>query len=1245
MQALTGLPGQQPMLFPPLGRLTGIPPFFPNPDYEPGLAGLTVDDQQHWLSRVRGGPEESTTGFYLTGKTGRRRAAEQLAAWITDPGSNGLAVVTGRPGTGKSALLALPVLLTHRSRRADLLRVADPGSLIRLTADLLDASTSVIAVHARGLNADQAATAIARALGRGSRTAAALLEDLDSAPARGHVIVVDAVDEAVSPATLLVSLLVPLACQPGVRVVVGARPHVVSGIGTADLIIDLDAVAYSDPQALHDYVHRLLIAAEEPGLRTAFTTDVAAPRNRSELADVVAGAIARRATASGTGSESFFIARLLAMAMRSRQEPPDLARDDWQTELPASVSEAFDEDFARLGSMAPRARILLSALAWAKGPGLPWENIWVLAARSLAKAEGMNQPEITDEDVRWVLGKAGAYIVEDIGPGGRSVYRPFHDMLAFHLRGERSLDHDRGDPAVAGVARKRRERTEQGITRALLGTVPADGQRPNWIAAHPYLRTYLAQHAAAAGPATLRALTADADFLAAADPATLSPLLLFTTPRLRGTARIYRYARPQLGDDPEANAAYLQEASRALAGTLGEDTGIRPTYRTHLASVHRDDSLYTLTTKTAEASYSAVQSVAFGTTSEGRLLLAAGLLNGSVCVWDAFTGTPEGENFTVPADDFGASTPVAFGAAPDGRLLLAAGGEDGIVKMWDMATGSLTRQFRISHESGARSIAFGTAQGGRLLLAAGGGNSVRVWDAVTGERLGKLIAVRNSGLEAVAFGSSPDGRLLLAVSSQHESVRLCNPLTGRPVGRESGKIAPASGAIAFGADTDRRLLLAADEHSGWLTIWDVATGREEDGKPFFLDGELYALAFGIRQDGRLLLAGSVGEQGTIQVWDIKTRRQIRELAGHTSWVNSVTFAAGPDGRPLLASGGTDGTVRVWDVIHGTSARKPRTAVNQGSAAPALAFGTSPDGRLLLATGGSDETVRIWDIGTGTPIRDITPGANPVNALAFCTGPDGRLLLATTLRTTSNNTDAVRIWDPITDELVSELYVDQEDELGVVDIGASGGRLLAAYGRFQRTVQVWDPFARKPIGKPLTNFSVRPDYLAFGVSPSGRLVLATSSWEALQVWDVKAGKRVAGPFPGGASSLAVGTSLDGRLLLAADSGLGHTPIIIRDMVTGTFFGEPLEGHTDRVTAMAFGSGQDGQLLLASGSDDRTVRVWDLSAGTCKATLQRRTEAYSIAFAGPLLAIGDLEGMSVIELTGKPGHTRIPTDANS
>jgi hypothetical protein len=261
---------QQALLFTPAGGFGGIAPFFANPAHRPGAAGLTITEQ-HWLSRVRGGPAESTTGFYLTGWTGRVRAGQQLGAWMTSPGPSGLAIVTGSPGTGKSALLALPVLLTQPALRADLLRNAEPGSLVQRIADMLPADTPIVAVHARGLNTDQAAGAIAQALGRAASSASALLQDLDAAPEQAdRVVAVDAVDEAASPDTLLTSLLLPLARRPGLRVAVAARRHVLSGVAEADLTIDLDSSEYRDPQALIDYVRRLLVASEEPGITTPY---------------------------------------------------------------------------------------------------------------------------------------------------------------------------------------------------------------------------------------------------------------------------------------------------------------------------------------------------------------------------------------------------------------------------------------------------------------------------------------------------------------------------------------------------------------------------------------------------------------------------------------------------------------------------------------------------------------------------------------------------------------------------------------------------------------------------------------------------------------------------------------------------------------------------------------------------------------------------------------------------------------
>ena len=93
----------------------------------------------------------------------------------------GLAVVTGSPGCGKSAMLALPVLLTDAQRRDALVAGANPGSLLARAADLFG-GLPVLGVHARGMNPYQAADAIAQHLGRSADSPEELLDDLDDRP-------------------------------------------------------------------------------------------------------------------------------------------------------------------------------------------------------------------------------------------------------------------------------------------------------------------------------------------------------------------------------------------------------------------------------------------------------------------------------------------------------------------------------------------------------------------------------------------------------------------------------------------------------------------------------------------------------------------------------------------------------------------------------------------------------------------------------------------------------------------------------------------------------------------------------------------------------------------------------------------------------------------------------------------------------------------------------------------------------
>ena len=91
------------------------------------------------------------------------------------------------------------------------------------------------------------------------------------------------------------------------------------------------------------------------------------------------------------------------------------------------------------------------------------------------------------------------------------------------------------------------------------------------------------------------------------------------------------------------------------------------------------------------------------------------------------------------------------------------------------------------------------------------------------------------------------------------------------------------------------------------------------------------------------------------------------LAGHTNWVEAVTFS--PDGR-TLASGSDDHTVRLWNVTdpsHPTPLGPPLT----GHTNNVYAVAFSPEGHTL-ASGSTDHTVRLWDITNPTHTPRPTP---------------------------------------------------------------------------------------------------------------------------------------------------------------------------------------------------------------------------------------------------------------------------------
>jgi WD40 repeat protein len=856
-------------------RGVGVAAFIKNPRSRRGMAGRPLADESHWDPKARGVEFATETGWFFTG---RRRALTELVEYLTGTGTSpGARLLTGGPGSGKSAVLARLVTCSHpASRRA----LEDAGALAGVPEETIAPTGSIdVAIHARELAVGDLAARLADAIGAPSAEVGTVVKHLRDHPRR-ITIVVDALDEALDPDGVDLELLRPLAQLSSVRLVVGARRSKMStsplGPNASEIDLD-DPKLYFSADDLTEYTMSRLRRRDPPG---AFANA------DDDLIREVAGRVADRA------GQSFLYARVVSRALAAADEPPTAKELE---ELPEDIDEAYDRDLDRFPD-AQRSKFfdLLVPLAYAHGRGLPWLIIWPRLAGAIANTL------YDSNDVRELLKVAGYYVVEDV-EAGISVYRPFHESLGTYLR---------------------RRTAQQDIDRTIANTLvelatPPEADQPDWPSEHRgYLLTHLATHAAS-DPGLLSRLIDDPTYLTHADPSRLLDAIdknrRHGPEHLARVHRVLRLAHYQLRrhDNPAVRGSYLQLAARQL----GEDNLAERVAAAHDLPWSTEWAHWTpdlsLTLgrhgRPGSGFFQEVRDIKIAVL-DGRPVVLSASQDGTVRRWDLATGA-ERQPALEPSTRHRTAINSLAMAEIDERTMVAACDSDGHVYRWDLATGTAHNPIELPQpDAGILEALAIDDTGPEPIIIASRSNQVWRWRARDGKPLGKPHTLAGKRrITSLAVAREVDPPLLLAGRLDGD-INVLDLRTLEAIHTLRGHTGRVSSLATTSIGETPIVVSASDSASdGSIRIWDLTTRRERI--PAIEDAE-----YGIRGICPAVLDGvpvlmSAGEG--LRLWDLDTGAFLGRLLGHEGLATAVT-AVEVDGSLMVVSGGYDGTVRRWD---------------------------------------------------------------------------------------------------------------------------------------------------------------------------------------------------------------------------------------------------------------------------------------------------------------------------------------------
>lgn len=465
---------------------------------------------------------------------------------------------------------------------------------------------------------------------------------------------------------------------------------------------------------------------------------------------------------------------------------------------------------------------------------------------------------------------------------------------------------------------------------------------------------------------------------------------------------------------------------------------------------------------------------------------------------------------------------------------------------------------------------------------------------------------------------SPDGRRLLAFGW---TTRLWNAKNFKLIKElRNGHIESESATVRMhGAAWSSDSSLIASDGDKRIHLWDGWTGAFKEMLPRRHKSHICHITFvlsnsvvvAVDQD-RLLLCWSM----TRTKWG---PRRTRNMNGPTHTATVTALVSSPD-QKIFATFSYDKTIVIWD---------PETTAMIGSAmltSDKISSGAfSKDGGQIIA-GDKSGTVTIWDVATQTLIHSLASGSK-VFTLAI--SPNGWLLAA--------GGDQLYLWDiksgsrlclPIPVEAnclafnaTGSRLVSGTKDVCIHDIRSNGqaisvdtitlrghsreiyqvatslnGRFIAS-ASMDGSLRIWDTDLIDGIDPHDQSDWTHSKVSMLALSRDGTRLISIGEWETFQLWDFMTGQKVGNLFrsPEGDAINIVFSFSNDLWATAQSKDYGSNVFVWRyhDNISAPI-AKILPCIQGKIRCMAFGGCNTS---LATGSEDNTIRIWELIGYSC------------------------------------------------